>query len=384
VIAFHHLCEGNGIYYAHTGTDGIWAFSRDGDDWVVTDGASYPGDASVVTPEAWTAAGLPLTFDRSTVTEPPPPVETKPTPKVSQFKRTPDGSVPFVVVPCDLVVPCIRLRSIHGGSAVTYERVDVSTTNTGIEGTNDHTEVVVRTVKRTIEAVDEHNAMDALRSRTRARVKAMCADTIIGWLSPSDRRDALRAAIKTVKAEITQANAGSMFYRVSPGVVVASIETDADVAAATVTEALRDAMDGLKDAINNGDVEQMRAIAMGLKGFDALVSDEAADKVRDAIDEARRIAKFVVKETGKKGRQMEQVLMEINTEAIDAARFMLIQQESAVGVVEAMPEVDGRVVDVAVDAPEGEDDGDVGARVLDPAGGVDLDGEGGAGMAVAS
>jgi len=284
-----------------------------------------------------------------------------------------------VVVPCDLVVPVIRLRTTTGKAAVKYEREEETRNETPNADGNDKTEKVITRTTRTITAVDEYKAMDALRARMRNRVKANCVDTIIGWLSPRENRADLRKTIVQVEAEIIEVNAGATFYKVSPGVVVASIETDADVAAATVTETLRDAMDGLREAFARGDIEGMRAIAAGLKGFDALVNDEAADKVREAIDEARKIARTVVRETEKKGRALEEVLAELSTDAIDAARFMLIAREGAVKADdgEALPEVDGRTLELApvVDLPEaatlanppddaapdaegGEDDGD--------------------------
>jgi hypothetical protein len=171
--------------------------------------------------------------------------------------------------------------------------------------------------------------------------------TILGWLSPRDKRDSLYTIIREVQGEIDKATAAAKFYLVTRGVVVAAIETDADVAAETVTEALRDAMEGLRAAFKEGNAEKMREIATGLKGFDSLVNVEAASKVRAALAEARKIATTIVKETEKNGRKMEDVVNELDTSAIDMARMMLVGQEGDVheSEEEAVPEADGRNMD---------------------------------------
>ena len=340
LVKFTRLFESKGVYYAHADDGTTWSFTPEGEEFAATNDATLPEHTSTVTAHAWNKIGLPLEFEVPKEVAPPPE------PKRSGYKHV-GTAVPFVVVPCDLVVPVIRIRSKDGGSAVTYERTDVSTENKPIAHTSDHTEVVVRETKRTIVAKDEHDKMDAVRAWARNKIKGQCAVTILGWLSPRDKRDSLYTIIREVQGEIDKATAAAKFYLVTRGVVVAAIETDADVAAETVTEALRDAMEGLRAAFKEGNAEKMREIATGLKGFDSLVNVEAASKVRAALVEARKIATAIVKETEKNGRKMEDVVNELDTSAIDMARMMLVGQEGEVheGEEEAVPEADGRNMD---------------------------------------
>jgi hypothetical protein len=386
-ITFVRLFSCDDGTYVAEGDDGAtWTFALDGDEWDVRNDLTRPETASDMDSEAWEAAGLPLSLDLEADTNvdvrnpvenapsdvspdaPPDPPEDDSVPplpegvvvpKVSGLQRV-GTTVPFIVVPCALVAPAIRIRKRVGrGSAVKYTREDVGRTETALPDGQDKTETLVRTTTRVIDAVEEYRAVDSYRGRMRNRILTYCKDTCIGYLCPRDREPDLRALIAEVQAEIALINEGLAYYKLTDGCVVALIETDAAVAAQTVRDTLKDALDNLREAFARGDVDTLRSIATGLKGFDAFVNEEAAQKVEEAISEARKIARTIAREVTKKGRELEDVQRELSLDAIDSARFMLVAQENALRESddEALPEVDGRMIEIGA-PPDVEDDTD--------------------------
>jgi formate-dependent nitrite reductase cytochrome c552 subunit len=212
----------------------------------------------------------------------------------------------------------------------------------------DKTEKNVTKTTRIIDAIDEFRAVDSDRTRLRNKILDICSNTCIGWLCPRKREGDLRKRVAAVQAEIRIINNGTTHYTLTDGCVIATIETDAEVAAKTIRDTLKDALESLREAFQEGDYEGMRAIVRGLKGFDALVNDEAAEKVGEAIAEARRIANTISREVVRKARKLEDVQAELSLEAIDTARFMLMAQEGEVreSEEEPLPEVDRRDIEV--------------------------------------
>lgn len=359
--AYYALCDDGSEWQFAVGTDGVDATSLDG---------ALPEDVVPCSRQEWEEAGLPLEFDTGAEPQPVPTIP-QPQERAMEHRQSADGTRAYVLQPCNAVLLDLRVTDRHGGSAVKYDRHHVEEEHTPLPNSSDRTEKVRIETTRTIAAEDEYHQAVALCGRLRNRIRLggdqdltlgkaatraksergytpLCGNTPFGLLSALHRTSELTEARTEVLAAVQIANQRLQHYRLSGGVLIAKIETDATAAAQSLAQMIRESMDNILAAFKAGDVEKMRQVCNDLRGFDALVDTSTAKSIQEAVKEAREAAKIVVKEARGKGRQIEEVQRMVSLAAIDRARVAAIQTVGDV-VVDSVPDMAGRVVERVAD-----------------------------------
>jgi hypothetical protein len=120
-----------------------------------------------------------------------------------------------------------------------------------------------------------------------------------------------------------------------------------DEAARAIASELRELLDEMKSGIGAGNVEAARDAASRAVKMGQMLDDEAAGKVKRAIDEVREVAKAVVKRMSG-GEAAAEIVKTIKLEALEAARFAFIDVSDNVEV-ESLPPAEARALDLSDD-----------------------------------
>ena len=229
---------------------------------------------------------------------------------------------------------------LEGG--VTYQRVDLDKQDraTGKVERWETTKVT--------EDPKEHEAGVKVRGKVGSLVRGSCAHTSFGLLCPKDKERALDDAIKEARDLADAFNARATTTRVSVFVLKGYIaETDTEAARAIASD-LRELLDEMKTGIGEADVAKVRDAANRARKMGAMLDDATSKRVKDAIEEARSVARQIVKA----GDEARQVITDVKLTAIDGARFAFLDMEESKFDGEALPPVSARALDVEEDDGE--------------------------------
>lgn len=212
--------------------------------------------------------------------------------------------------------------SIRG--AVTYDRRDLEPEHADESGAGR------RARWETIKHVPDAQALDAataVRGKARSLVTAQCSASSFGLLCPSARENDLADAIDAARALVTEHNRTST-AQVDVYVIAGRIAQDDAEAARAIAAEMRDLMDDILGGIKAADPEQIREAANKARAMGQMLTPGAAAKVSQAIEQARKIARELVKRVEKAGESAAAVVAEQATANIEAARFAFLDLDA--------------------------------------------------------
>jgi hypothetical protein len=230
---------------------------------------------------------------------------------------------------------------LEGG--VQYTRTDLSADSTEGDGA-----AIERweTVKVT-EDPEEHARAVKVRGKAGSLVRSVCSLSAFGLLCAANRERQLDEAVEEAHALVNTFNESATSTRLSVYVLKGRIaESDGEAARAIAGE-LREILGTMKDGIEQADVETIRAAANKAKKLGGMLDAGAAEKVSAAIEEARSVAREIVKRATKRGEDVGAYVKEVNLKAIEEARFSFLDMDGPAEVTgEALPVVEARALDM--------------------------------------
>lgn len=236
----------------------------------------------------------------------------------------------------------VMLRtSLQGG--VTYERQEIQA---------DHKEGDARVAewntRREIEDAAEHERAKEACSAARSMIVRQCRQTSrFGLMCAIEKEDELREAIDEAQRIVNAHNASARITRVELTAIIGRVAQSDEQAAQQIGAEVRALIDRMERGVKAADPEAIRAAANEARMLAGALTDEAAAKVSAAIKEVRSIATAIVKRVEKAGERAADVLADVQTTRLEAARFAVLDilgENEEPEPVEALP-VAGRAVE---------------------------------------
>jgi hypothetical protein len=159
-------------------------------------------------------------------------------------------------------------------------------TDTGAERARWETE-------RTIIDPAEHDAAKAARSKARTLIAGVCAPSDFGLLCPIDKAEELSAAVAQARQIADEFNGTASITRVSIYVITGKIADNDVEAVRAINSEVRELMSAMESGVRNLDVEAVRRAATKAKALGQMLTAEAQEKVKVAIDAARATARKI-------------------------------------------------------------------------------------------
>lgn len=224
--------------------------------------------------------------------------------------------------------------SIKGN--VKYDKSEETVSNEGgIEVSEWRTE-------RTVIDPKEQKAATEVRSKARNLIVGVCAASEFGLLCPEDKRADLDEAFAKARRLCAEFNATAKVTRVKFNAIAGRIAPDDVEAVRAINGEVRDLLSEMQAGIEALDVERIRDAANRAKKLGNMLSNEAQDRIADAIKTVRKVAKDIV-EAG------EQAAIDVDAAVINklaSARTSFLDLDDAAEV--AVPaDTSGRALDLA-------------------------------------
>jgi hypothetical protein len=196
--------------------------------------------------------------------------------------------------------------------------------------------------ERTISDPEEFKKANQARMKARQIIGSVCANSAFGLLCPESQLPKLEMAIKDARREVARFNKTATLTRVSVYVISGRIARDDVEAMRAINSEVRDLLKSMSDGVKNLDVEAVRGAANRARNIGSMLSPEAADKIKSAIETARGAARKIVKAG-------ETAAQEIDREAIRAitqARTAFLDIDDADAPEIASPDAEARAIDL--------------------------------------
>lgn len=215
--------------------------------------------------------------------------------------------------------------SVHGG--VQYARVDLET---GEKRQKWET-------TKMVEDPEEHDRATKARSKAQSEIRGACAWTSFGLLCPKEQEDLLDEAIARAKAVVKAHNDSATSTYIDLFVLKGEVaSTDEEAVNALMSE-----MSGLVTEMNQGidklDPKVIREAADKARRMAAILGDDQRVTITEAIDQARKAARQIVKRVEKEGEQAAIVLADIQRGALEKARIAFLDLDAPTKPAEPMP-----------------------------------------------
>lgn len=193
---------------------------------------------------------------------------------------------------------------------------------------------------------DEREKAVKLRSECRGLISRVCSHSTFGLLCPEDRRAELDEAIRKANQMTSAFNATASLTRVFVYVIVGRIAADDVEAVRAINSEVRQLLGDMEQGIKALDVKTVREAANKAKSIGRMLSPEAAERVKSAVDAAREVAKRIVKAGEEAGAAIDYAVVRRITES----RTAFLDLEDAPAEV-AAPKAGGRTIDLEPEKP---------------------------------
>lgn len=194
---------------------------------------------------------------------------------------------------------------------------------------------------RTIFDPAEHEAAGKARGRVRTIISAVCATSAFGLLCPQANADKLEAAIAEARAVRDEFNASAKLSRLDVYVITGQVAQDDVEAVRAINSNVRELLQAMEQGLKNLDAKAVRDAADRLKSLGSMLSENAAENVKIAVETARKAARQIVKAGEEGAIAIDQAA--INKIASQRTAFLDVEQEA--GEV-AAPVETGRALDL--------------------------------------
>lgn len=209
---------------------------------------------------------------------------------------------------------------------VTYRRQDIEseyTTDAGAIRAKWETE-------KEIADPNEFKAGTEARSEARAAVAKVCAySPNFGFLCPLEKENELDAAIEIARGIAREFNATANLSQLVVSVITGRIAQDDAEAARAIGNEIRELLDAMRAGIAAADPGAIREAANKARNLGSMLSADVAGQVSAAIVQAREAARAITRRVEKAGERAADVVAELQTNRISAARFAFLDIDGA-------------------------------------------------------
>ena len=219
--------------------------------------------------------------------------------------------------------PCllVAVKTTIKGNVV-YKRTDLEADHQVGEGKRARWET-----EREIQDAQEHEAAVKVRGQARSLIAAVCAPSSFGLLCPISKEQDLLAAIEESRKLVNTYNFGAKLTTIGVFTIAGRIAASDYEAARAIADEVRSLMDDMSSGIKAADVSAVREAANKARALGSVLSPDIAGAVAGAVQQARSAAREIVRRVEKAGEAAADVVAELNTQCIDAARFMFLDMD---------------------------------------------------------
>lgn len=215
--------------------------------------------------------------------------------------------------------------TIRGG--VDYVKTDIEADHTVGDG-----RVAVWETKRKVTNAEEFELATQVRSQARQLIVNVCSQSSFGLLCPQDNEAELNEAVAAAVSLAREFNVTARYSRIEVFSIAGRIAQDDVQAARAIASEVRDLMRDMESGIQNADAEKIRKAANSAKLMLGMLSSETSGKVSDAIEQARKAAREIVKRIGKAGETVAVVVADLEIERIKSAQFAFLDLDDDIEV----------------------------------------------------
>jgi hypothetical protein len=148
---------------------------------------------------------------------------------------------------------------------------------------------------RTISDPIEHAAAKKAREKAGTIIRSICARSDFGLLCPEANADKLTAAIAEAREIADKFNETAKLTKIGIYVITGRVAPDDVEAVRAINAEVRELMESMQTGLKNLDVKVVREAANKARGLAQMLSPEAQERVKVAIDTARDVARKIVK-----------------------------------------------------------------------------------------
>ena len=142
---------------------------------------------------------------------------------------------------------------------------------------------------------DEHERAIKARSKARSLITGVCTQSRFGYLCPKADRERLEDAITQAQALAADFNMSAAITRIGVYVVIGEVAANDLQYIRSLNAEVRSLIDQMTVGVQKLDVKAVREAAQKARDVSAMLEPGIAEKVRESVAEARRVARRIVK-----------------------------------------------------------------------------------------
>ena len=218
----------------------------------------------------------------------------------------------------------VSLKTSVAG-AVKYQRTELEAEHVDQDGAS----VARWETTREIPDPAEFDRATKARSAARAVIAGTCCASSFGLLCPTEKEGELQAAMTAAQKLVNDFNITAKRSRIDVYVLIGRVADNDVEAARAIGAELRELVELMQAGIKAADPDAIRDAANRARALGGMLSEDAGRKVSEAITQARKVARELVKRVQGAGEQAAVVVSQCNVEAIERARFAFLDLEKS-------------------------------------------------------
>jgi len=226
---------------------------------------------------------------------------------------------------------------VEGG--VAYQRENLDPTSAQVEG--DGKTVEKWTTTKIVEDAAEHERAAKVVGKARGLITRLCSKTPFGLLCPKEREAELDTAVAEARRLVREYNASATFTHARIYSIKGSIASSDEESARAIGEEVAQLVAAMNAGIDRLDPDAIRKAADNAKQLQEMLGPDQAETIKDAISQARKAARAIVKRVQNEGESAAIVLKDLQRGSLEKARiaFLDLSEQTPDVVGASMPAV---------------------------------------------
>ncbi len=206
--------------------------------------------------------------------------------------------------------------------------------------------------ERTITDPEEHKKASQARMKARQIISSVCAKSAFGLLCPKNQLPKLELAVREAERIVATFNRSARLTVVEVRVLKGEIANNDLEAIRSIKSEVRELLRDMSDGVQNLDVGKVREAANKARNIGSMLSPEAAEKIKGAIDAARSAARKITKAGETAAQEIDRTALTAIAQARTA--FLDVDNDETSAEIGAI-ENEAREVDIDPGAVEDSD-----------------------------